>query len=253
MVVKFFIKNKILVIFFIAVLVITVTNEINAAEDDGYLIPFVYVEIIGERIIDLSSDNRFIRAFVEIEDYDPAHGHYFMEVYQVSTSRVVTTSEINPRQKSDDLWFTQIAYVVDEEQMGSSIDSIVGEYEIIVYNDFGDALGKDVFTIIEKPGAFPPVVSESPAPEESEDSPPNEIGSNSTDSEIEIQKGKTISQSDYDKLSKENEDLRKELEDLNSENKNLTSIVNELKTKIDQLNAIIVEQIQVIYKWVINS
>ncbi len=104
----------------------------------------ITVTIIGEAVIILDSDQRMLRAYVEFENYDPHDGHSFMKVVDSTTGYIIKESEILPRKKTADMWGTQIAYFPQENEIK------VGEYEIQIITQFGSAIGKTSFSVIDK-------------------------------------------------------------------------------------------------------
>jgi len=110
----------------------------------------ITVTIIGEAVIILDSDQRLFRAYVVIENYDPRDGHYFLKVVDSTTGIIIKESEILPRYKTADMWGTQIAYLLQEN------DIEVGQYEIQIISEFGSAIGKTSFLVIDKMQSLPP-------------------------------------------------------------------------------------------------
>ena len=104
----------------------------------------ITVTIIGEAVIILDSDKRMIRANVEIENYDHRDGNYFMKVVDSSTGKIIKESKVLPRYKTADMRYTQIAYLPQENEIE------VGEYEIQIITEFGSAIGKTSFLVIDK-------------------------------------------------------------------------------------------------------
>jgi len=110
----------------------------------------ISVSITGDSIISLDSTNRLIRANVEIENFDPAgDGYYFMKVIQLSTGKVLTESEIQPKDRGNQIWGVHIAYLFDEDKVGTSIDDVIGDYEIQIITEYGTSTATTSFSIVE--------------------------------------------------------------------------------------------------------
>jgi len=104
----------------------------------------ISVQITGDSEISLDSPNRIILAYIEIESFDPRDGYYYMRIVQLSTGRILTDSEILPRDIANQLWATKIAHIVDE-----NIENVVGDYEIQIFTEFGTATAKTKFSVVE--------------------------------------------------------------------------------------------------------
>lgn len=102
----------------------------------------ITVTIIGDPVI-VIQENVLIRANVEIENYDPAEGYYFMKVINVTDGSILNESEIQPKFMGDDIWGVQVAYMAQGNELG------VGEYEIQIVTEFGTASASTKFTVVE--------------------------------------------------------------------------------------------------------
>jgi len=102
----------------------------------------ITVTIIGEPIIEVE-ENFLIRANVEIENYDPGDGYYFLKIINNANGNVLTDSEIQPHYKGNDIWSIQVAYMTQEN------DLEVGEYEIIIVTEFGTATASTILSVVE--------------------------------------------------------------------------------------------------------
>ncbi len=76
-------KGHILAILFIGISVTTI-HSVQASE-----LPEITVTIIGDPVIVLNSQKNMIRANVEIENYDPRDGYYFMKVVDTSSGQIL--------------------------------------------------------------------------------------------------------------------------------------------------------------------
>jgi len=75
----------------------TAVPYVDAAEEPTRII----VTIVGEPVIDLDSTNRLMRANVEVTNYNAAAtGHYFMQLIQSSTGKILSEKEILIRRRN---------------------------------------------------------------------------------------------------------------------------------------------------------
>jgi len=101
------------VLALIVIFGVTTVPYVDAAEEPTR----ISVTIVGDPVIDLDSTNRFMRASVEVINYNPAAtGHYFMQLIQSSTGKILSEKEIMIRPRDNDLWGTEIAGMLDEEK-----------------------------------------------------------------------------------------------------------------------------------------
>jgi len=114
----------------------------------------ITVTIIGDPVIHLDSSNRLLRATVEIQNYNPQDGYYFMKIVQVQTGTGIKQSEILPTDIANDLWGVPIAFMITD-------DVEVGKYEIQIRTEFGTETAKAEFSILESaPEPEPETASE---------------------------------------------------------------------------------------------
>lgn len=85
-----------------------------------------------------------IRANVEIENYDPRDGYYFMKVVDTSSGQILRESEILPMYAGNDIWSVQIAYLPQQDEIE------IGEYEIQIITEYGSATGKISFSVTDE-------------------------------------------------------------------------------------------------------
>jgi len=126
---------------------------VDAAEEPTRIL----VSIVGDPIIDLDSTNRLMRASVEVINYNPAaNGHFFMQLIQSSTGKILSEKEILISPRDNDLWGTHIAGMLDEEKINQNGKPVLGNYEIKVITEFGSYSGSASFTIIKSSESKPP-------------------------------------------------------------------------------------------------
>jgi len=108
----------------------------------------IKVTIVGEPIINLDEKNRFIRASVEVQNFDPGDGYYFMQLIQPG-GKILSEEEILMEPKENQLWGTQIGGILDDEKIMKGGKPVMGQYEIKVITELGSATGSTYFTIIK--------------------------------------------------------------------------------------------------------
>jgi len=126
---------------------------VDAAEESTRIL----VSIVGDPIIDLDSTNRLMRASVEVINYNPAAtGHFFMQLIQSSTGKILSEKEILIAPRDNDLWGSHIAGMLDEEKINQNGKPVLGNYEIKVITELGSYSGSASFTIIKSSESKPP-------------------------------------------------------------------------------------------------
>ena len=104
------------------------------AEEDT----IISVKIIGEPEIYLDLNNKMIRAEVEIENYTPSDGYYFMRIS--NSSGIIKETEIYPTDKGNDMWGTQIGYLVTSKALDT--------FTILIYSEFGTATATETISLL---------------------------------------------------------------------------------------------------------
>lgn len=132
----------------VAIMLVSI-NSAYANEDTS-----VSIKFIGDNFLDIKDDNRLVRADIEIENFDPQDGYYFMKIINLFTGEVIKNSEIQPKYREEGLWGMQTSYLVDD-----TVEDIVGEYEIQIYTEFGTATTSTTFSVIDS--SKNPLVTES--------------------------------------------------------------------------------------------
>jgi len=100
----------------------------------------ISVNIIGDPVIYLDSENKMIRAKVVIENFDPSDGYYFMRVSD-SSGNVVKDTEIFPKDKANQIWGTEIAHIITNE--------VPETFQILIYTEFGTATATATVSLLE--------------------------------------------------------------------------------------------------------
>ena len=113
----------------------------------------ISVSIVGNSIINLDSDNKMLRAYVDIVNHDPSDGYYYLRIIQSATNKIISEEEIVIREKSNDKAGADIAHMFNEEELNINGTTVSGDYKIEIFSEKGNAIGTTTFSII-KPSAF---------------------------------------------------------------------------------------------------
>jgi len=113
----------------------------------------IVVSIIGNSEINLDSSNRLIRAYVDIDNFDPSDGRYMMRIIQPLTDKIIEENEIVIREKSNGEAGADVAYLIDDDVITTNGTIIQGDYKIEVFSQKGNSIASTTFTII-KPSEY---------------------------------------------------------------------------------------------------
>ena len=140
-------------IFFIAMLTMVIPfangEEGNTEWTDWREDTEIKVSIVGNSVIDLDSPNRLIRAYVEVINFEPTDGYYFMHIIQPTTNKTVAEQEIVIKEKGNGAAGAHVAYLINDEDILENGLPVKGDYEILISTEFGDTQGSTSFSIIE--------------------------------------------------------------------------------------------------------
>jgi len=123
-------------------LVLGLLTPVFAAEDETQ----VMINFITGTTIEYDSPDRFVRANVEIMNYDPRDGYYYMRVTNIATEEILKDTEIMPKYQGHDIWGVQLGYMIPDQ---IEKDEIVGDYLIEVYSEFGIAVDTEIFSVVD--------------------------------------------------------------------------------------------------------
>ena len=127
--------------------------------------PIITVQMNGPSIFYLNESNQIIRASVEIQNYTPSDGIYFMKVTHLPTNRVMKDFEIYPKQSGNDMWSVQIAYPFLESDIKFGDQPLLGEYEIHVRTENSLQTASTKFSIFQNPSEHIKKLEPEPTPE----------------------------------------------------------------------------------------
>ena len=105
--------------------------------------------ILNDSEFYLDVPNQVVRAKVEMRDFSPSDGQYFMKVTHLSTSKIVKDSEIYPKAAGNDLYSVQVAHPLSESDIMVGGQALLGEYEIQIISEKGVHTGSAKFMILE--------------------------------------------------------------------------------------------------------
>jgi hypothetical protein len=122
----------------------------------------ITVQMNGPSTFYLDQSNQIIRATVEIQNYTPSDGIYFMKVTHLPTQRVMKDFDIYPKPSGNSLWSVQIAYPFLESDIKIGDQAFLGEFEILIRTEFGSQTASTKFLIFEYtygPESIPEITS----------------------------------------------------------------------------------------------
>lgn len=105
------------------------------------------VEItLSESKMDYDSTNRLVRANVEITNYNPNDGYYFIRVTNTNTDEVIKESEILPKYIGNQVYGVKIAHLIPDQV---EKEEIIGDYLIEIYSEYGSATASAIFSVVD--------------------------------------------------------------------------------------------------------
>jgi len=145
---------KVLVFFSILVTLLIPTN-ILAESDEGWdAETIIDVSIVGDSVINLDSPNTLLRVYVDITNFDPRDGYYFLRIIQSATNTIISEDNIVIREKSNGEAGADVAHLVREDKLGTTAD-MLGNYDVIVFTEHGGEIGNATFSVIKPSEAIP--------------------------------------------------------------------------------------------------
>jgi len=142
--IKSWLLVSIFIIFLIPTSLAKADDETSWTEESQ-----ISVSIVGNSIINLDSNDRLIRAYVDILNFNPSDGFYYMRIVQTLTDKIITEKEIIIREKSNGQAGADIAYLIDDDVINTNGTIIQGDYSIEVFSKNGNSIGATTFSIIK--------------------------------------------------------------------------------------------------------
>lgn len=119
----------------------------------------INVSIVGDSVINLDSSNTLLRAYVDITNFDPSDGYYFLRVTQSDSGIIISEENIIIRQKSNGKAGADVAHLITEDEI-SHTGLLQGNYDLLVFTEKGSAVGNATFSIIKPSIVIPQKVPE---------------------------------------------------------------------------------------------
>lgn len=136
------------------ILVFLVPTNIFAEDDEQWSNDTIIdVSIVGEPVINLDSSNTLLRVYADITNFDPRDGYYFLRITQSATNTIISEEEIIIREKGNGKAGADGAHMITEDELAHT-GSLQGNYDVLVYTEYGTAIGNTTFSII-KPSMAP--------------------------------------------------------------------------------------------------
>jgi len=153
------------------------------------------VSIVGEPVINLDSSNTLLRAYVDITNYDPSDGYYYLRITQSATDTIISEENIIIREKSNGKAGADVAHMVTEDEINHT-GTPHGNYDILVFTEHGAAIGNATFSIIKPSDPIPQTSIELLESDQTSNETSNEIDesipSESEENESELINAKKI-------------------------------------------------------------
>ena len=173
-------------------LVFLLPTNILAQSDEGWdEETIIDVSIIGEPVINLDSSNTLLRVYVDITNFDPSDGYYYLRIIQSATDTIISQDEIVIREKSNGEAGADVAHMVTEDEL-SHTGTLQGIYDVLVYTKSGTATGNATFSIIKPSDPIPLTSTESFASNETSTEIEESIATKSSENESELINTKKI-------------------------------------------------------------
>ena len=136
-------------IFFSIMIVFLIPQNILAESDVGWdAETIIDVSIVGASVINLDSPNTLLRVYVDITNFDPSDGYYFLRIIQSATNTIISEDNIVIREKSNGKAGADVGHLVQEDKLGTTAD-MLGNYEVVVFTENGGVIGNATFTVIK--------------------------------------------------------------------------------------------------------
>ena len=134
-----------------SIIILFQVNSVYGLEE----LPVITIEFTSGDTIDLDKSPQMIRAYIQIQNYDPQHGYHFMEISRLSDGEIIKTTEIFPRVVDDNLFDVQILHYLEPDNTETNI---VGDYVMRIFSESGST--DAVSTLILIQSSSPVVVTQ---------------------------------------------------------------------------------------------
>ncbi len=142
-------------IFFSIIAAFLIPTNILAESDEGWdAETIIDVSIVGDSVINLDSPNTLLRVYVNITNFDPRDGYYFLRVIQSATNTIISEDNIIIREKSNGKAGADVAHLVMESELGTTAN-MLGNYDVTVFTEHGSVIGNTTFSVIKPSEPIP--------------------------------------------------------------------------------------------------
>jgi len=163
-------------------LVFLLPSNILAQSDEGWdEETIIDLSIVGDPVINLDSSNTLLRVYVNITNFDPSDGYYYLRVTQSATGTIISEEEIVIREKSNGQAGADVAHLITEDEINHT-GIMLGNYDVLVLTEHGTAIGNATFSIIKPSEPIYQVSSELISNETSTEN--NELETTENESEL---------------------------------------------------------------------
>ncbi|MGQ0376277.1 MAG: hypothetical protein ACT4OW_02075 [Nitrososphaerota archaeon] len=131
-------------IYYSTTFLIMFLTVLQASAEDEQTIEITF---LGKPVIDIAKEDRLLRADLKITNFDPSDGHFYMQITQLSTQKIIYEKEILADHKGNGVYGMPVAYLVDEHSIKKE-GEVVGDYEMLVASESGGTITKANFSII---------------------------------------------------------------------------------------------------------
>lgn len=109
----------------------------------------ITVTMVGNSVYNFDEKNRLVRASVNVANYNPGDGYYYMQIIQPNTGKVIKESEILITERDNDMWGAEIASMINDEAVIQNGKIVQGDYTLNVFTSQGTMTGSTKFSIIK--------------------------------------------------------------------------------------------------------
>ncbi len=157
---------KFLILFSIVLVFLLPVNILAESDDDWTEETIIDVSIVGDPVINLDSTNTLVRVYVDITNFNPSDGYYFLRVTQTATDTIISEENIIIREKSNGKAGADVAHLVTEDTINHT-GIMFGDYDVSVFTEFGSAVGNATFSVIKPSDPASPTLAELESDDES--------------------------------------------------------------------------------------
>ena len=140
-----YLLSSFFIVFFIHTIYVYNVNAESPWDEES----LINVSIVGDSVINLDSNNKLLRAYVDIVNHNPADGYYYLRIIQPGTEKIISEEEIIIRKKGNDKSGADVAHMFNDEEISNNGNFVLGDYTLEVFSEKGAAIGNTKFSIIK--------------------------------------------------------------------------------------------------------